>query len=203
MKEASKYSRPWRNVKYTPSKIVTSNPWRHWSKLFSISPWWAHVIVTPEANKILVFRRGTWNGLKPWIPTGGQIAPTSILGDKLLWKNAQKNEIKKNTSEIIKRIIPHRNPKLTLREWSPCRVPSRVISRHHWKETIQALNRPKKNKEGSNVWNHFTNPVVIEKAAKALARGQGLTLTKWNGWFNLFIILLHRELLGWRIHKIE
>jgi hypothetical protein len=39
--------------------------------------------------------------------------PNSIVGDKLLWKKAQKKETKKKTSEIINKIIPHRNPKVT------------------------------------------------------------------------------------------
>jgi hypothetical protein len=52
--------------------------------LFSINPWWAHVTVTPEDNKIAVFNKGTWNGLKIKIPKGGQILPSSIAGDNLL-----------------------------------------------------------------------------------------------------------------------
>lgn len=44
---------------------------------------------------------------------GGQVIPNSTVGDKLLWKNAQKNETKKNTSETINKIIPHRNPIVT------------------------------------------------------------------------------------------
>ena len=51
--------------------------------------------VTPEANKIAVFKRGIWKGLNAAIPTGGHVIPNSIVGDKLLWKNAQKKEIKK------------------------------------------------------------------------------------------------------------
>lgn len=39
--------------------------------------------------------------------------PSSMVGDSLLWKNAQKKEMKKNTSEMINRIIPHRNPLVT------------------------------------------------------------------------------------------
>lgn len=44
---------------------------------------------------------------------GGQVAPISILGERLLWKNAQKKEIKKKISEIMNKIIPHRNPFVT------------------------------------------------------------------------------------------
>ena len=42
------------------------------------------------------------------MPYGGHIEPTSILGDKLLWKNAQKNLKKKKISETINKIIPQR-----------------------------------------------------------------------------------------------
>jgi hypothetical protein len=82
--------------------------------LLSINPWCAHVTVTPEARRIAVLRRGIWRGLKGLIPQGGHIAPISIVGARLLWKKAQKKEIKKKTSEIINKIIPHRNPKVTI-----------------------------------------------------------------------------------------
>ena len=49
----------------------------------------------PEEIKITVFNKGTWNGLNTLIPKGGQIDPISTLGDKLLWKNAQKKLTKK------------------------------------------------------------------------------------------------------------
>lgn len=39
--------------------------------------------------------------------------PKSMVGASLLWKNAQKNEMKKNTSDTMNKIIPHRNPRLT------------------------------------------------------------------------------------------
>jgi hypothetical protein len=61
-----------------------------------------------------VFKRGTCAGLKGTTPLGGHIIPMSQLGDRLLWKNAQKNEKKKRTSDKIKRIIPHRNPETTM-----------------------------------------------------------------------------------------
>lgn len=63
----------------------------------------------PEDKRIAVFKRGIWKGLKIIIPVGGHLFPSSIAGDRLLWKKAQKNLIKKKISEIIKRIIPHRN----------------------------------------------------------------------------------------------
>jgi hypothetical protein len=78
-----------------------------------------------------VFNKGTWNGLNTKIPKGGQLFPISILGDKLLWKNAQKKLRKKNTSETMNKIIPHRSPLVTKIVCSPWKVPSRATSRHH------------------------------------------------------------------------
>ena len=82
-------------------------------RLPSMSLWWAHVTVTPDANRTAVFRRGMLKGLIGVIPIGGQQHPSSGVGASLLWKNAQKNAKKKHTSERIKRIIPHRNPLAT------------------------------------------------------------------------------------------
>jgi hypothetical protein len=48
------------------------------------------------------------------MPVGGQIAPNSTAGERLLWKKAQKKEIKKNTSDTMNKIIPHRSPKVTM-----------------------------------------------------------------------------------------
>lgn len=87
--------------------------WVVWEWLLSIKLWWAQVTVTPEDKRIAVFNKGIWKGLKLWIFIGGQRFPSSIEGDKLLWKKAQKKEIKKNTSEIINKIIPQRNPIVT------------------------------------------------------------------------------------------
>ena len=53
------------------------------------------MIVIPEHNRIIVLSNGICIGLKVMIPFGGQIIPISIVGDNLLWKNAQKKEIKK------------------------------------------------------------------------------------------------------------
>jgi hypothetical protein len=61
-----------------------------------------------------VFSSGICSGLKGRTPVGGQIDPSSTVGESLLWKNAQKKEMKKNTSEMMNRIIPHRNPLVTL-----------------------------------------------------------------------------------------
>jgi len=108
-----------------------NNPWVAWVALFSRRPWCAHVTVTPEANRIAVFSNGICIGLNGWIAVGGQVDPSSIVGDKLVRKNAQKNDTKNNTSDKINKIIPHRNPFVTIFVYNPWYVPSRVTSRHH------------------------------------------------------------------------
>lgn len=52
-------------------------------------------------------------------PVGGHFNPISTVGARLLWKKAQKKEKKNSTSEVIKRIIPHRNPFITIEVCSP------------------------------------------------------------------------------------
>lgn len=166
-----------------PNKTVKINPWVDWLKLFSIKLWWAHVTVRPEVNKINVFKRGICMGLNVSIPLGGQINPNSIVGANLLWKNPQKNDRKKNTSEVMNKIIPQRRPIVTVNVCNPWNVPSREISRHHWYIIIKVISIPNKNKELLNIWNHLIIPIIEIMAPKAPIKGHGLTSTKWNGWF--------------------
>jgi hypothetical protein len=63
-----------------------------------------------------VFKSGTWKGLKGANPEGGQTLPKSTVGERLLWKKAQKKDKKKKTSDTINRIIPHRSPSSTILE---------------------------------------------------------------------------------------
>lgn len=92
---------------------MADNAWIVFIKFPSIIEWWAQVTVTPEANSTAVFRRGTLNGLRGLIPIGGHIHPSSIVGESLLWKNAQKKAKKKQTSDKINKIMPHRSPLVT------------------------------------------------------------------------------------------
>lgn len=69
--------------------------------------------VTPEARRTAVLRSGTLNGFSGVIPVGGQAQPSSGVGDKLLWKNAQKKAKKNRTSEVMNKIIPQRRPLVT------------------------------------------------------------------------------------------
>ena len=86
----------------------------------------------PEARRTAVFSKGMANGFRGVMPVGGQLQPSSGVGARLLWKNAQKNAKKNRTSEAINRIIPHRSPLVTYDVWCPMNVASRITSRHHW-----------------------------------------------------------------------
>lgn len=88
--------------------------------------------MAPDASRTAVFSRGTPNGLIVVIPVGGQQHPSSGVGARLLWKNAQKKARKNITSEVINNTIPHRSPFETNEVWCPWNVLSRTTSRHHW-----------------------------------------------------------------------
>lgn len=71
-------------------------------------------------------------GEKASIPLQGHVDPIKISGANEAWKNAQKKDKKKKTSDVINKIIPICSPFTTSLVWSPFNKPSRVISRHHW-----------------------------------------------------------------------
>ena len=85
----------------------------------------------PEVRRIVVFSKGTANGLKGSMAIGGHIIPNSKVGARLLWKYAQKKEKKNITSETINNSIPQRIPFSTRELCQPCNLASRLISRHH------------------------------------------------------------------------
>lgn len=76
-------------------------------------------MVTPDDNNITVFNNGNSKGFIASIPIGGQSAPSSIVGDKELWKKAQKIAKKNIASEIIKRSTPIFKPFCTASVWFP------------------------------------------------------------------------------------
>jgi hypothetical protein len=88
-------------------------------KLPSIKAWWDQVTLTPEESKIIVFISGTFHGLNASTPKGGHEHPNSTLGERLLWKKAQKKEKKNITSDVIKSIIPQRRPLSTISVCKP------------------------------------------------------------------------------------
>jgi hypothetical protein len=66
------------------------------------------VTLTPEESRITVFSKGMEYTSRGRMPTGGQEIPSSIEGDSLLSKNAQKKLKKKNTSDKINKRNPER-----------------------------------------------------------------------------------------------
>jgi len=82
------------------------------------------------------------------IPVGGQQVPNSIVGERLLWKKAQKKAKKNKTSEVMKRIIPHRRPAPTWEVCWPSYVDSRTTSRHHWNIVRITIRMPNITREG-------------------------------------------------------
>lgn len=84
-----------------------------------------------DVNKIIVFNNGINRGLKNIIFFGGQFNPNSIDGARELCKKFQKNEINKNISEIINKIILNLIKFIIKKLWFPWKVLSRITSRHH------------------------------------------------------------------------
>jgi hypothetical protein len=66
----------------------------------------------PDDSNRTVFNNGTPKGLiiNSLSPMGGQTEPAKIEGDKLRWKNAQKNEKKNMISEIMNKTMPTFSP---------------------------------------------------------------------------------------------
>jgi hypothetical protein len=60
-----------------------------------------------------VFNNGNSKGFIESIPIGGHLAPSSIVGDKALWKKAQKIAKKNKASDTIKSPTPIFNPLCT------------------------------------------------------------------------------------------
>jgi hypothetical protein len=122
---ASMYSNPCKAVNTAPKMIVVDRE----VLVFLIFPlsisWCAHVTVTPEDRRRIVFSSGILIGLNDLIETGGHLCPNSIVGEILLWKKAQKKEAKNKTSDRMNSTIPVFRPFITTSEWFPCHVDSR------------------------------------------------------------------------------
>lgn len=97
-------------VKYRPSRTVSVSAWIACFWFPSVMLWCAQVTVTPEASRMAVLRRGTSRGFRGVIPVGGHWLPSSGVGARLEWKKAQKKPRKKNTSDVMNKIIPYRRP---------------------------------------------------------------------------------------------
>ena len=96
----------------------------------TIIAWWAQVTVAPELNKKNVFVKGIPEVWIVWMASGGHIPPKLKTGDKLEWKNAQKNAKKNITSDTMNKIIPNLRPLCTAKVCCSSNVASRTISRH-------------------------------------------------------------------------
>ena len=112
-------------------------------------------------------------------PNGGHLLPSSIFGANLLWKNAQKNEKKNRTSEVMNKTIPIRSPVITGVLWYPCNLPSRDTSRHQ-----RITHRHNKSLFITNIvfvffWIITTDANSVLILSLAVRRGQGLGLIIW------------------------
>lgn len=153
----------------------------------------------------MVFSKGTLNGFSGLIPIGGQVQPTSTVGTKLLWKNAQKNPKKKQISDVINRIIPIRSPFTTYDVWLPAYVDSRITSRHHRIIDKIIIIIPIDKHIIPWLWNHLVRPIVSAKAPADEVSGQGLGSTKWKGcrvnliffWFIYFRVVVITNINIW------
>lgn len=105
---------------------------------------------------------------------GGHDSPNWIVGANLEWKYLQKNEIKKNTSEVIKRIIPHFKPDITFLVCNPWKVLSRITSRHQVSIVSNTTIRPMIVNEGLILQNNDVIPINIVITPKDPVKGQGL-----------------------------
>jgi len=56
---------------------------------------------------------------------------SSIVGDGVVWKNAQNFDTKNRTTETMNKIIPHRRHFVTIFVCNPWCVPFRVATRLH------------------------------------------------------------------------
>lgn len=97
-KGAVKYSKAWNIMKSSAKQIVihiATSPSRF--KPFLIYKC-ASVIVAPDNNKIIVFKKGISQGskIKSLIPTGGQLKFKTIVGVTLDQKKASKKSNKKH-----------------------------------------------------------------------------------------------------------
>lgn len=110
---ASIYSIACKAVNSNPSRIVVINVFSLFFFSFIINLWWDHVIEAPEEIRTNVFNNGTFNGLNGLIIFGGHSCPSSIVGEILLWKNAQKNATKNKTSDVMNSSIPNCSPLFT------------------------------------------------------------------------------------------
>jgi hypothetical protein len=123
---------------------------------------------TPDVSNTTVLTNGNINASRvssKRMPSGGQTPPTVIAGDKLPWKNAQKNGKNNIASEAKNSNIPYPKPICTFFVWYPSNVASRTNSRPQAQIVIKIRTKNVKIREsitesGNSV---FGNAPVTEK----------------------------------------
>lgn len=139
---------------------------------------------------MIEFNNGISYGLNIVIIFGGHKLPISIDGEIDECKNVQKNEIKKNNSDTINKIILNLIIFITFNVWNPWNVLSRIKSRHHWYDvniSVIKLNI------FSNVNFEFNLIILIINRfiiLNEIINGHGLFVVMWNGLF-LFIFIIY------------
>ena len=114
------YSKYWSQLKIIPNVTAVYNPFNTTGLQPAIIPRWAATSATPDVNKTTVFTNGNMKGSRvssKWIPSGGQIPPTLIDGDKLAWKKAQKKGKNSIASDAKNSNIPYFRPTTTFEVW--------------------------------------------------------------------------------------
>lgn len=193
MKEETEYSTAWNKVKITAKTVVDTKPYRVPALLPCISEWWAYVTVTPDDSNNTVFNKGNSKGFIASIPIGGHWAPNSIVGDKALWKKAQKIAKKNKPSDTINNATPIFIPFCTAKVWFPIYVDSDIISRNQKDiEQTKAINANIK------LYSATVNPCIVKTPDVVNVNkeiqvyiGQGDGDTKWKGWaWKLLLVIL-------------
>ena len=174
------YSIPCNTVKTVANSIVNNNPIIACFFDRTSMAWCAQVTVAPELKRKNVFVKGIPEVWIVWIASGGHTPPKLKTGDKLEWKNAQKNAKKNMISETINRIIPNLKPRWTEAVCWSSNVASLTISRHQVYITYKTIKKPIKASwlPPKNLFMYNTVPVVIKNAPKEATKGQGLGSTK-------------------------
>ena len=128
-----------------------------------------------------MFNNGNSKGLTEFIPRGGHFAPNSIVGDKALWKNAQKIAKKNSASDIINKATPRLSPFCTANVWLPKYVPSDITSlNHNDMDKTKAINAMIKLLTPIlKFWNAKIALNVSANKDILVFNGQGLGDTKW------------------------
>lgn len=183
VKFASMYSNPCSPVNTIASTIVSPVPTIAARRLPSISAWCAYVTVAPLESSRIVLSRGIVIGFSAVIPAGGHCDPSSTVGASEEWKYAQKILRKKKISVTINRETPIVSPFWTISVWSPRNVPSVVISRNHSTNAnvVASVPRIRNVVPCAIPCMYRTPPIIIDRTALAVSRGQGENSTMWNG----------------------